>query len=189
VFCGSSPGAQPEYLLAARAMGGLLARENIGLVYGGASVGLMGAVADATIAAGGDVIGVMPQHLVDREVSHPGLKDLRIVGSMHERKALMAELSDGFIAMPGGFGTFEEFFEVLTWSQLGLHQKPTGVLNILDYYRPLLALADQGVKEGFIKAQHRGLVLDSSDPQELVQKMRDYKPVALTKWIKSPSQT
>lgn len=189
VFCGSSPGARPEYLHAARALGTLLAGQGIGLVYGGASVGLMGAVADAVLAGGGRVTGVIPRHLVSKEVAHQTLADLRIVGSMHERKALMAELADGFIALPGGFGTFEELCEVLTWSQLGLHQKPVGLLNVLGYYDPLLALCDHGVREQFLKPEHRALLLCADEPPTLLARLRDYQPVALPKWIRSPAET
>lgn len=189
VFCGSSPGTRPEYRAAAKTLGSLLAAEGIGLVYGGAQVGLMGAVADAALARGGEVIGVIPQHLVSKEVAHPGLPDLRVVNSMHERKSLMAELSDGFIALPGGFGTFEEFCEVLTWSQLGLHQKATGLINVSGYYDPLLALFDAGVREQFIRPQHRGLVLSAADPQSLLHLMRTYQPLELPKWLGSQAET
>lgn len=189
VFCGSSPGSRPEYLAAAKSLGSLLAAEGIGLVYGGASVGLMGAVADAALAAGGEVIGVIPQHLVSKEVAHQTLQDLRVVASMHERKALMAELSDGFIALPGGFGTFEEFCEVLTWSQLGLHKKATGLVNVCGYYDPLLALFDSGLREQFIRPSHRDLVLSATDPQALLKRMREYQPIDLPKWLGGPAQT
>ncbi len=189
VFCGSNPGSQPEYLQAAQNLGTLLAKNHIELVYGGASIGLMGAVSDAVLAANGHVIGVIPKLLMRKEVAHQNLKDLRVVNSMHERKALMAELSDGFIAMPGGFGTFEELCEILTWAQLGLHQKPIGLLNIQDYYASLLALFDNGVKEQFIRPQHRNFVLNSHEPEQLLQKMTDYKPVEVKKWIKSPAET
>jgi uncharacterized protein (TIGR00730 family) len=189
VFCGSSPGAKSEYKEAAQLLGRLLAAENIGLVYGGAEVGLMGAIADAALQAGGEVIGVIPKHLVAKEVAHKSLTDLRVVDSMHERKALMAELSDGFIALPGGFGTFEELFEVVTWSQLGLHRKPTGLLNVLGYYDSLLQLLDQGVSEEFIRPGHRDLVLSSDDPHLLLQQMRDFHPPEIQKWISKSSET
>jgi uncharacterized protein (TIGR00730 family) len=188
VFCGSSSGSRPEYLAAAREMGRILGEEGIGLVYGGASVGLMGAVADAVLAGGGTVTGVIPRHLVSKEIAHAGLTELRVVGSMHERKALMAELSDGFVALPGGFGTFEELCEVLTWSQLGLHQKPIGILNVAGYYDPLLALFDQGVRERFVREQHRQLVLSAGDPRQLLQLLRSYRPVAQPKWISGPRE-
>lgn len=189
VFCGSSPGTRPEYVAAAEQLGRQLAAEGIGLVYGGASVGLMGAVADAVLAQGGEVIGVIPQHLLSKEVAHQTLRDLRVVGSMHERKSLMAELSDGFIALPGGFGTFEEFCEVLTWSQLGLHQKPTGLINTCGYYDPLLAMFDAGVREGFIRPPHRSLVVSAPDPQALLRRLREYRPLDLPKWLGSQAET
>lgn len=189
VFCGSSFGRRAAYKEAASALGKILASEGIGLVYGGAEVGLMGAVADATLAAGGEVIGVIPRHLLAKEVGHKKLADLRVVDSMHERKALMAELSDGFIALPGGFGTFEEFFEVVTWLQLGLHAKPTGLLNILGYYDPLLQLIDQGVSEEFIRPHHRGIVLSGDEPHLLLQQMRDFRAPEVPKWISKPSES
>lgn len=189
VFCGSSPGAKPVYKETAALLGRLLAAEKIGLVYGGASVGLMGAVADAAITAGGEVIGVIPQHLVAKEVAHKGLGDLRVVSSMHERKALMADLSDGFIALPGGFGTFEELFEIVTWSQLGLHAKPAGILNVAGYYDSLLDLVEQGVAEGFIRPGHRDLILSSDDPHLLLRQMRDFRPRSEPKWISDPGQS
>jgi uncharacterized protein (TIGR00730 family) len=150
VFCGSRMGARPEYLEGARALGTELARRGLALVYGGTSVGLMGAMADAALAAGGKVVGVLPQVLSDREVAHPRLTELHLVDSMHTRKAMMAERADAFIAMPGGIGTFEELFEVTTWAQLGIHHKPIGLLNVADYYEPLLAMMKRAVDEGFI---------------------------------------
>ncbi len=170
-------------------LGALLAKENIGLVYGGASVGLMGAVADATLAAGGEVIGVIPKHLFRKEIAHQGLADLRIVNSMHERKALMEELSSGFIALPGGFGTFEEFFEIITWAQLGLHQKPAALLNVLGYYDSLLALLNRGIQDQFIREEHRQLVLSSESPSEILTLMKNYRPSALPKWIQDETET
>ena len=160
VFCGSSQGLRPAYKEAAQAMGEALALRKVGLVYGGGNVGLMGIVADAALAAGGEVIGVIPKALVAKEIAHTSLTDLRVVGSMHERKALMAELSDAFVMLPGGFGTFEEFCEVLTWAQLGLHQKACGLLNIEVYYNHLIALFDHAVAEQFVRPQHRSLVLE-----------------------------
>src|SRR6185295_5632911 len=157
VFCGSSAGRESGYTALAVQLAHELAQRNIGIVYGGGRVGLMGALADAALAAGGQVIGVMPQALIDREIAHRGLTELRIVGSMHERKALMAELADGFIALPGGMGTFEELCEVLTWAQLGIHKKPCGCLNTLGYYDPLLALLDHATAEQFLKPEHRSL--------------------------------
>jgi uncharacterized protein (TIGR00730 family) len=183
VFCGSSPGVRPEYRAAADALGSLLAERGIGLVYGGARVGIMGAVADAVLAGGGEAIGVIPHALVSKEVAHEGLTALHVVGTMHERKALMADLSDGFVALPGGFGTFEEFCEVLTWSQLGFHPKPCGLLNVADYYAPLLALFDHGVREGFIRPQHRALVLEETDPAALLARMDGFVPPSTDKWI------
>lgn len=185
VFCGSSEGTRPDYLDTATARGETLAGRGIGLVYGGAHVGLMGRVADACRAAGGEVTGVIPERLVDAEVAHTGLDDLRVVGSMHERKALMADLSDGFVALPGGFGTFEEFCEVVTWSQLGLHPvpKPCGLLDVAGYYAPLVALFDRGVDEGFIRPVHRGLVLDGDDPGALLDALAAWTPPPVTrKW-------
>ncbi|WP_413942938.1 TIGR00730 family Rossman fold protein [Bdellovibrio sp. HCB-162] len=189
VFCGSSAGAQPEYMTAARNLGKNLAANKINLVYGGASVGLMGAVADEVLAHGGHVIGVIPKILMTKEVAHHGLTDLRIVDSMHSRKALMAELSDGFIALPGGFGTFEELCEIVTWSQLGLHQKPIGVLDVLDYYKPLKELVNKGIEEKFIREQYKDLVVFANSSEELLQKFSTYQPLDVPKWIRSPSQT
>jgi uncharacterized protein (TIGR00730 family) len=183
VFSGSSSGRISKYRDSAVQLGTLLAERNIGLVYGGAAVGLMGAVADATIAAGGSVTGVIPQALVEREVAHTGLSDLRIVGSMHERKALMAELSDAFIALPGGIGTFEEIFEVWTWTQLGTHAKPCAVLNVHGFYDQLLGFLDHVVDEAFLKPVHRGMLLASADPTALLDQIADYQVPAETKWI------
>jgi uncharacterized protein (TIGR00730 family) len=183
VFCGSSPGSRPEYVDAARAMGEFLAQQGITLVYGGGRVGLMGAIANATLQAGGDVIGVIPDALVAKEVAHQGLSDLRVVSTMHERKALMAELADGFGALPGGCGTFEEFFEVLTWAQLGIHEKPCGLLNVQGYYDPLLALLETGVSSRFIRDEHREMVLVAQSPEELHAKMLAYHPPVVEKWI------
>jgi uncharacterized protein (TIGR00730 family) len=189
VFCGSRPGARPEYLDQARRVGELLVERNFGLVYGGASVGLMGAVADAVLSGGGGVIGVIPEALALKELAHRGVRDLRVVGSMHQRKALMAELSDGFIALPGGFGTFEELFEMVTWSQLGLHRKPFGVLNVAGFYDGLLALVDHAIEEGFIPGEHRGLILASGDADELMDLIAGYEPPPpVVKWIR-PDQT
>jgi uncharacterized protein (TIGR00730 family) len=183
VFSGSSPGQDPAYKDAATALGTLLAREGIGLVYGGAAVGLMGALADAARGAGGEVIGVIPQSLVEHEIAHTGLDDLRIVGSMHERKALMAELSDAFIALPGGIGTFEELFEVWTWAQLGSHTKPCALLNIQNFYDRLLAFLDHVVAEAFLRPVHRNMLIVEQDAGALIEELRHYEPPALTKWI------
>ena len=178
VYCGSNKGVLPEYAAAAQALGALLAREKIELVYGGGSVGLMGIVADAALAHGGHVIGVIPQKLHIREIIHHGLPDLRVVQTMHERKALMAELADGFIALPGGFGTFEELFEVLTWSQLGWHAKPFGLLDTGDFYQPLLKFLDHATREGFLRAHHRAMVLVEADAEKLLQRLKTHRPVA-----------
>jgi uncharacterized protein (TIGR00730 family) len=186
VFCGSSPGRRPDYRDAARALGTELAGRGIDLVYGGAHVGLMGIVADACRAAGGEVTGVIPASLVEAEVAHTGLDDLRVVGSMHERKALLSELSDGFVALPGGFGTFEEFCEVVTWSQLGLHQppKPCGLLDVAGFFGPLIALFDGAVDEGFVRPEHRGLVLVASAPGEILDALAAWDaPPATGKWV------
>lgn len=183
VFCGSSPGARPSYKAAAEELGRYLASEQIGLVYGGGNVGLMGILADAALAAGGEVIGVIPRHLMALEVGHNGLSQMHVVDSMHERKALMADLSDAFLAMPGGFGTFEEFCEVLTWSQLGLHQKPCGLLNIDNYYTPMLQMFDHAVEERFIRSENRRLVLAAETVPEVIEELRNWKPVFVEKWL------
>ena len=183
VFCGSSKGGNPAYLAAAKEVGRTLAQRGIGLVYGGGNVGLMGALADAALAAGGHVIGVIPEALLAKEVGHRGLPDLRVVKSMHERKALMAELSDGFLALPGGFGTFEEFFEVLTWSQLSFHTKPCGVLNVAGFFDPLLNFLDHAAAEGFVRPAHRELVLADADLNQLLQKMATFQPPVVHKWV------
>ena len=185
VYCGSREGSKPAYARAARDLGAALARRGIGLVYGGGRIGLMGVVADAVLAEGGSVTGVIPRALVSKEVAHLDLKDLRVVGSMHERKALMAELSDAFIALPGGFGTLEEFSEVLTWAQLGLHAKPIGILNVGGYFDPLLAWLNLAVKERFLKPVHRRLLLEAKEPQTLLDLMQDYRPRRnVGKWLK-----
>ncbi len=183
VFCGSSSGARAEYHAAARQTGEALVRRGLGLVYGGGGIGLMKRVADAVLAAGGEVIGVIPQSLVVKELGHREVADLRVVASMHERKALMAELSDAFIALPGGYGTLEEFCEVVTWSQLGLHAKPCGLLNVKGYYDALTALLDHAVNEQFLRPEHRGLVLVDEDPEGLLEQLARYRPPLLDKWI------
>jgi uncharacterized protein (TIGR00730 family) len=183
VFCGSNMGIRPEYRAAAERVAWLLVEREIELVYGGGNVGLMGILADAVLARGGTVIGVIPESLMRREVGHRGLSELRVVASMHERKALMSDLSDGFIALPGGFGTFEEFCEVLTWSQLGIQDKPCGLLNTLAYYQPLLRLFDLAVEEGFLHRDNRRLVLDDDDPARPLQKMAQFRPSRIAKWI------
>jgi uncharacterized protein (TIGR00730 family) len=184
VYCGSNPGAKPEYTAAAQELGKLLAREKIELVYGGGRAGLMGAVADAALDAGGHVIGVIPEKLVIKELVHDKLPDLRVVKTMHERKALMADLVDGFIALPGGYGTFEEFFEVLAWSQLGWHQKPFGLFNIAGFYTPLMQFLDHTTGEGFIRPKHRELVIAESEAEKILQRMRDFRPITEIKWQK-----
>lgn len=186
VFCGSSLGARPDYAEAARVLGAELAGRRIGLVYGGAHVGLMGAVADACRQAGGEVIGVIPGSLVEAEVAHTGLDDLRIVSTMHERKALMAELSDGFVALPGGFGTVEEFCEVLTWSQLGLHSppKPCGLVDVAGFFGPLIALFDSAVDQGFLRPENRRLVLAAPDPPTMLDALAGWQaPPPIRKWV------
>jgi len=185
VFCGSSPGFDPRFMAAASAFGQALAGRGIGLVYGGASVGLMGAVADAVMANGGDVIGVIPQALVDKEVAHHGLKDLRIVASMHERKALMAELADGFVALPGGIGTFEELFEIWTWAQLGDIRKPCALLNVAGFYDGLTAFLDSVVTQGFMKPLHRDMLIVEDAAPALLDRLAAYQPPAQAKWIKA----
>ncbi|HEX3977696.1 MAG TPA: TIGR00730 family Rossman fold protein [Solirubrobacteraceae bacterium] len=183
VFCGSSPGARPEYAQEADALGRLLAERGLGLVYGGARVGLMGAVADGALAAGGEVIGVIPRNLVEHEIAHTGLTDLREVATMHERKALMAELSDAVIALPGGTGTLDELFELFTWSQLGLHRMPIGLLDVAGYWQPLLALLDHMVAERLLRAEHRQTLLVDRDAGVLLDALRSYRHAAPYKWL------
>jgi uncharacterized protein (TIGR00730 family) len=183
VFCGSSPGRDPAYLAVASNLGTLLAKRRIGLVYGGAAIGLMGALAVAAQNAGGEVIGVIPRALVDLEVAHTGLTDLRMVGSMHERKALMAELSDGFIALPGGIGTLEELFEVWTWGQLGSHNKPCALLNAFGFFDQLLGFLDFVVGENFLRPVHRNMLLVGEAPEDLLERMQGYHPPPETRWI------
>jgi uncharacterized protein (TIGR00730 family) len=183
VFCGSNPGRRPEYAGAAREMGRVLVERGLGLVYGGGKVGLMGIVADTVLAGGGEAVGVIPEALMAREVGHLGLTALHVVATMHERKALMADLADGFVALPGGFGTFEEFCEVLTWSQLGFHPKPCGLLNVAGYYDPLLALFDHAVEEGFVPPHHRALVIEETDPARLLDRFAAFRPPSTSKWI------
>ena len=183
VFCGSSPGVRDSYAEAAAGMGRALAERGIGLVYGGGNVGLMGVVADAVLAAGGQVIGVIPEGLLAREVGHQGLTELRVVRTMHERKAAMADLSDAFVALPGGMGTLEELCEVLTWTQLGIHRKGAGVLNVGGFYDPLLAMFDRAVGEGFLKPAHRALVLSDTDPRRLLDQLAAARLPDTPKWI------
>jgi len=174
VFCGANSGHDPRYVDAAAALGRSIAQAGLGLVYGGASIGLMGAVADAALAEGGEVIGVIPQTLVAREVAHHGLSDLRVVTSMHERKALMADLSDGFIALPGGVGTLEELFEVWTWSHLGLHRKPCGLLDVAGFYSGLGRFIDHVQQEGFLRDGVRDMLLMAENPTQMIAAMRAY---------------
>lgn len=189
VFTGSNYGNRPEYRRAAAALGGELARRGLGLVYGGASVGLMGVVADAALAQGGEVIGVIPRGLFKREVAHRGLTQLHEVGSMHERKALMADLSDGFIALPGGLGTFDELFEIISWAQLGLHGKPIGLLDETGYFTPLLALIRHATDEGFIMPVHAGIVMREASPARLLDRFATYTPVSnANKWVEPPPE-
>ena len=185
VFCGSSKGRSNNaiYVDAAQQMGLALVRRSIGLVYGGGNIGLMGSLADTVLEAGGRVTGVIPQALLDLEVGHAGLTELHVVESMHERKAMMAELSDGFVAMPGGYGTLDEFCEVVTWAQLGIHRKPCALLNVEGYYDHLLALFDHATAEGFVDPIHRSLVLEDSDPERLLDRMDRYLAPALRQWI------
>jgi len=175
VFCGSKDGAHPVFREAAGTLGQALAARDIGLVYGGSRVGTMGAVADATLAAQGQAIGVLPHFLQEKELAHPGLTELHLVYSMHERKAKMSELADGFIILPGGPGTMEEFFEVFTWAQLGLHEKPCGVLNIDGYYDPLIALFDTMERQGFLIPEHRAMLIVESDPDRLLERFATYE--------------
>lgn len=183
VFCGSNSGINPAYTHAARQLGNLLTEEKIGLVYGGGNVGLMGEIANAALSAGGEVIGVIPHALALKELAHNGLTDLRVVDTMHERKAMMALLSDAFIALPGGFGTLDEFCEILTWAQLGLHSKPCALLNVAGYFDPLLALFDTAVREQFLPVQHRNMLLVGDDPRALLEAISAYKPPVVEKWI------
>jgi hypothetical protein len=189
VFCGASSGRLPAYAAAARSLGATLASRDLGLVYGGGRVGLMGAVADAALAGGGEVIGVIPQELVNRELAHAGLTELHVVGSLHERKARMAELADGFIALPGGFGTLDELLEQLTWSQLGLHAKPIGLFDVEDYWRPLIALARHATEEGFVRESDLAAIAVGGDAEGLLDRLerltRSERP--RPKWAKPPA--
>jgi len=182
VFCGSSSGFSDRYSESARRLGKVLVSEKYSLVYGGGSVGLMGVLADTVLAGNGEVTGVIPHFLVEKEVDHKGVTQMIIVNSMHERKQKMAELSDAFIAMPGGFGTFEELFEVLTWSQLGLLEKPIGLLNTDGFFNELVLMVDKMVDEGFLKNENREMLLVDPTPEGLIQKLRDFEPVHVQKW-------
>jgi uncharacterized protein (TIGR00730 family) len=193
VFCGANAGNKPIYRAEAEKLGRLLAARGIELVYGGGNVGLMGAVADACLDAGGTVIGVIPQALMGKEVEgrpvdHRTLTRLEVVDSMHTRKARMAELAEGFIAMPGGFGTFEEYCEILTWAQLGFHVKPIGLLNVAGYYDPLLAMFDHAAAEGFLREQNRAMALSDCDAEALLAAMAAFRPEPVSKWLKEERQ-
>ena len=183
VFAGSSIGCQQVYRAAAEDLGRTLAERGLGLVYGGARVGLMGVVADTVLASRGEVTGVIPSALVAKEVAHNGLADLRVVSSMHERKAVMAELADGFIAMPGGWGTLDEFFEILTWAQLGLHRKPCGVLNVNGYFDGLLTFVEHSIEQGFVGREHGSIILVSTSARTLLDMFEEYEPPVVEKWI------
>ena len=188
VFCGANSGSRPEYAQAARRLGQAIAARGLGLVYGGGKVGLMGILADAALAAGAEVDGVIPEALMQREVGHGSVTRLHVVRSMHERKALMAELSDGFVILPGGFGTLEEVFEVLTWSQLGLHEKGSVFLDVLGYWNGLLGTLDAMQGEGFLKPEHRLLAMRSDDPEQALDMLAAFRPPPVTKWIESQAQ-
>jgi uncharacterized protein (TIGR00730 family) len=184
VFCGASPGARPEYAEATAELARLLVADGIGVVYGGGGVGLMGALADAVIAEGGEIIGVIPRALVDREIAHRDVTDMRVVGSMHERKALMAELSDAFVALPGGIGTLEELFEVYTWAQLGLHRKPCALLNVAGYFYGIASFLGHAVEERFLRVEHLEVLMVESEAGPLVERLREFEPDSLLpKWI------
>ena len=185
VFCGSSFGRRLEYSAAVRQLALALVAADIDVVYGGARVGTMGLLADSALEAGGRVIGVIPGVLVDAEIAHEGLTELHVVGSMHERKAAMAELSDGFIALPGGLGTLDELAEIITWSQLGLHDKPTGILNVAGYYDDLLAFFDHAVEEGYLRSQHRSSIHAETDVERLLELMAAWVPIDVRKWVDS----
>jgi uncharacterized protein (TIGR00730 family) len=183
VFCGSSLGVRPEYRQAAAELGGVLAGSGIGLVYGGARVGLMGVLADAVLASRGEAIGVMPRVLVEKEIAHSGLTELHVVESMHERKARMSDLADAFVLLPGGFGSWEEFCEVVTWLQLGMHQKPCGVLNVAGYYDALFSLAAHAAAEGFLRPAHKDLVIVADNPQQLLLQLSAARIPTEVKWV------
>lgn len=183
VFAGSNAGASPEYRLATEGLAQRLASRGVGIVYGGARVGLMGVLADTALAANGRVYGVIPSALVAKEIAHPHLTELHVVSSMHERKAAMVEMAEAFIALPGGFGTWEEFFEVLTWAQLGLHTKPCGLLNVRGYFDPLLALVDHAIDEGFVRPEYRRMICAAETPDALLASLESYEPPVVGKWI------
>jgi uncharacterized protein (TIGR00730 family) len=176
VFCGTNTGSRPDYGAAARELGRILAEQGIELVYGGASVGIMGELADSVHEHGGHVTGIIPQQLMEKEVAHTGIANLIVVASMHQRKSQMADMSDGFIALPGGIGTLEGFFEILTWSQLGIHAKPSGILNVAGYFDGLTRFLDHAVKEGFLTEEHRSAIIMETEPRRLLERMQAYTP-------------
>lgn len=182
VYCGSSTGTGDAYVAAARELGELLLRQEIGLVYGGSNLGIMGTIADTVLAGGGNVTGIIPHALHGKEIAHTGLTELHVVDSMHERKSLMVVLSDGFVALPGGFGTLEEIIEVITWGQLGFHDKPCGLINVAGYFDHLLAFLDHSATQGFLRAQHRSMLLVASTPAGLIEKFENYVPPSIEKW-------
>jgi uncharacterized protein (TIGR00730 family) len=184
VFCGSSTGIRPAYREAAARLGSLMALRGLGLVFGGGHIGLMGVLADAVLAAGGEVVGVIPQALVDRELAHGRLTELHVVDTMHQRKALMADLSDGFVALPGGYGTLDETFEILTWAQLGIHRKPVAMLNVGGFFDPLLGWIDRAVDDGFLRGQHRELLNVAATPEEVIEALLGHEPAPqMPKWV------
>ena len=183
VYCGSNPGRLPEYAEAARSLARLAVGRGVGLVYGGATVGIMGAVADAALAADGRVVGVIPQSLVDKELAHPGLSELIVTKSMHERKSVMAERADAFVALPGGVGTLEEIFEMWTWAQLGFHEKPCAILNVGGYYDDLLRFLDRTVADGFVRSGHRDMLVVEETPEALLDRLERYQPTVTAKWV------
>jgi len=185
VYCGSSAGARAAYAAQARAFGTALARRGLGLVYGGASVGIMGVLADAVLAAGGRAVGVIPRPLLARELAHRGLTELKVTESMHERKSLMADLADAFVALPGGAGTLEELFEAWTWAQLGLHTKPCGLLDAERYFESLVSFLDHATAEGFVQPRHRAMLLVASDPEHLLDRLARYEPPAVQPWLRA----
>jgi uncharacterized protein (TIGR00730 family) len=177
VFCGTNPGSRPQYGAAARELGQILAEQGLELVYGGASVGIMGELADSVHEHGGHVTGIIPQQLMEKEAAHTGIPNLIVVASMHQRKSQMADMSDGFIALPGGIGTLEGFFEILTWGQLGIHAKPAGILNVAGYFDELTRFLDHAVQEGFLTEEHRGAIMMEQDPRRLLERMQAYTPL------------
>ncbi len=183
VYCGSNTGVRAAYSEAAARLGRVLGERGLGLVFGGGSVGLMGVVADAALAAGAPVIGVIPRALVARELGHKGLTELRVVETMHERKAVMAELADAFIALPGGLGTLDELFEAMTWAQLGLHQKPIGLLEVDGFFEPLVVFLERAVAEGFVRAEHRAALTVATEPERLLERFAAYQPPSVGKWL------